>query len=187
MLVKELKTSVGFLIGFVILLGMIYPWVLSGVGHLFFPRNTSGGLVKIGQTIVGSELIGQSFSDEKYFHGRPSANQYDAQKSGGSNLAIESLEYKSLLEKRIASLQVENQTKLPVPSDLVEASGSGLDPDISLQAAFFQINRIANARHMTSVQLKKLIMDHEIIPALDIFGEPHVNVLELNLALNQGR
>lgn len=186
MLVKELKTSVGFLIGFVILLGVIYPWVLSGIGHLFFPRNAEGSLVKIGQTVVGSELIGQSFSDENYFHGRPSANQYNAQQSGGSNMAIESTEYKALVEKRIASLQAENQTSLPVPSDLVEASGSGLDPDISLQAAFFQINRIAKARHRMPAQLKKLVLDHEIIPALDIFGEPHVNVLELNLAL-QGK
>lgn len=184
MWLREIKNSLFFLIIFFILLGIIYPFFLMSVGKIFFKDESTGSFIVKNNELIGSLLIGQNFTDKKYFHGRPSMNHYDPMQSGGSNADIQSDTYLSELQKQIKLLQRENRNKGKVPVDLIEASGSGLDPEISTMAANYQVERIARARHLSVKAIQDLISQNEIKPVLGIFGERRVNVLKLNLALD---
>lgn len=170
---------------FALLLGLAYPAALTGIGQLMFPAQAGGSLIRDGARIVGSELIGQQFAGEGYFHGRPSAagKGYDATASAGSNLGPTSRALADRIEADIAKLSPtpERQT---VPPDLVTTSASGLDPHISPEAAAFQAARVASARGLSEGRLRDLITRHTETPMLGFLGEPRVNVLELNRALD---
>jgi len=168
-----------------ILAGVIYPLVLTGICQVFFPRQANGSLVMQGDKVIGSELIAQSFTAEKYFHPRPSAagNGYDATSSGGSNLAQSNKKLVDRIQGDIDKLAKENPGK-PVPIDLVTTSGSGLDPDITPDAATFQAPRVAKARGLREDRVRELIAQHTTPRQFGVLGEPRVNVLELNLALD---
>lgn len=182
---KELILALRFTLVTTAVFGLLYPLVMTGLGHLFFPKQAAGSLIEKNGRIVGSRLIGQAFSADKYFHSRPSyaGNGYDASASSPSNLAPTNQALVDRVKSDVAKLQQENPGA-PIPVDLVTASGSGLDPEISPAAAEFQIPRIAKARGMSAESLKGLIARHTQGRTFGIFGEPRVNVLELNLDLD---
>ena len=167
--------------------GILYPGLITVVAKLLFPDQAQGSLIKSNDQVVGSALIGQYFSVDKYFIGRPSVTPnapYNAAFSSGSNLAPSNQTYLSAVRQRVLDLQKINQTQNKVPIDLVTASGSGLDPDISFQAALFQIPRIAAARKIQAKQLEKLVRNSQKKNIFDPLGTITVNVLKLNLALD---
>jgi len=173
-----------------VLLGLAYPLVVTGVVQVFFPWQANGSQVEAGGRVVGSALIGQTFQDPRYFHGRPSAagDGYDAAASSGSNAGPTNPEYIKTVRERADQVRKENglPAGAPVPSDLVTASGSGLDPDISLAAARIQIPRVAVARNLSAQQVEKVVEEHVRGLQWGLFGGgPRVNVLELNLALDR--
>jgi K+-transporting ATPase ATPase C chain len=178
-------TSIRFTVVTTILLGLCYPLAITGVAHFLFPRKAAGSLIVRNGQVIGSELLAQSFTADKYFHPRPSAagNGYDATSSGGSNLAQSSKTLVDRIQGSIDTLAKENPSK-PVPIDLVTTSGSGLDPDITPDAAYFQIPRIAKARSLSEDAVRQLVDAHTTPRQLGVFGEPRVNVLRLNLALD---
>jgi K+-transporting ATPase ATPase C chain len=184
---KNLLISIWMTLATTVLLGIIYPLVVTGLAHLLFPRRADGELIHAGGTLVGSRLIGQPFTAAKYFHSRPSAAGpagYDATNSTGSNLGPTN---KTLLDRvsgSVRSLQAENPGA-SVPIDLVTTSGSGLDPHISPAAAEFQVPRVARARGISPDEIRALVKLHTEQRQLGILGEPRVNVLELNLDLDQ--
>ena len=167
----------------------VYPLVVYGVAQLAFPRQANGSLIvtKDG-TVRGSELLGQDFTEAKYFHPRPSAagNGYDAANSGGRNLGPTSQKLDSLIKERIAAYRTENglSDQTEVPADAVTASGSGLDPHISLRNAELQLPRVAKARNTSETKVRELVAQNTDQPSLSILGEPGVSVLKLNLALD---
>lgn len=166
-----------------LLLGIAYPLAITGIAHLIFPRQTAGSLLQRDGVLIGSRLIGQSFTSAAYFHSRPSAAGtagYDASNSSGSNLAPTN---KALVQRVARSVAAESNGK-PVPVDLVMASGSGLDPDISPAAAYYQVKRVATARGMPEETVRQLVDSHITERVLGLLGERRVNVLELNLALD---
>ncbi len=165
-----------------VLLGIVYPLVITGIAHLVFPRQAAGGLVQKNGVLIGSRLIGQPFTGSGYFHSRPSAagNGYDASASSGSNLGPTS---KALMQ-RIGHDVSSEQAAGSIPVDLVTASGSGLDPDISPAAAYYQVSRVSRATGVAEDTLHALIAAHITGRTLGLLGEPRINVLELNLALN---
>lgn len=170
-----------------VLFGLLYPLAVTGLGQLFFPSQANGELIKKNGQIVGSRLIGQPFSSDLYFHPRPSAagNGYDpvAGSGGASNLGPTNRQLLDRVKGDVEKLQAENP-HVPIPVDLVTTSGSGLDPDISPAAAEFQIPRVRKARHVTEKQIQALVAKHTLGRQFGIFGEPRVNVLELNLDLD---
>lgn len=168
-----------------VVLGILYPLLITGVSHIAFRDKASGELIQRNGAIVGSRIIGQSFTGAGYFHSRPSAAGagYDASSSSGSNLAPTS---KALSDRVAASVAVEG-TGTPVPIDLVTASGSGLDPDITPEAALYQVSRVAQSMHLAPEVVRKLVLEHVTPRQLGLLGEPRVNVLELNLALESLR
>ena len=170
----------------IVLLGLGYPLVVTAIAGLIFPRQAAGSLILKDGQIVGSELLAQSFTSDKYFHPRPSAagNGYDATASGGSNLAQSSKTLVDRIQGSIDKLSAENPGK-PVPIDLVTTSGSGLDPDITPDAAYFQAPRVAKARGISEDRIRELIEQHIAKRQLGILGEPRVNVLLLNLDLDK--
>jgi K+-transporting ATPase ATPase C chain len=173
-----------------LLTGAIYPAVVTAFAQVLFPKQANGSLIRNDQgKAVGSELIGQAFSDPKYFWGRPSATSphpYDAGASGGSNLGPTNPVLVDTVKARIETLRAADpDNRMPVPVDLVTASGSGLDPHISPAAAEYQIMRIAKARHIDANALRALVANHTEKRQWLIFGEPRVNVLRLNLALRE--
>ncbi|MGH9469798.1 MAG: potassium-transporting ATPase subunit KdpC [Terriglobia bacterium] len=172
-----------------ILLGFVYPGVLTGLCHLLFPHRANGSLVRTEGRIVGSSLIGQSFAGPRYFHPRPSATgneAYDALASGGSNLGPTSAVLYRRVKAAVANFREENPSYHgPIPADLLTASGSGLDPDISPASAFAQAARVAAARGAALRQIRRLIRQHTQRRQLGFLGEPRVNVLEINLALDR--
>ena len=180
------KTSIRFTIVTTILLGLAYPLAVTGVAGLIFPHKAAGSLILHNSQIVGSELLAQSFTSDKYFHPRPSAagNGYDATASGGSNLAQSNKALVDRIQASIDALSKENPGH-PVPIDLVTTSGSGLDPDITPDAAFFQLPRVAKARGIDEDRVRQLIEQHITGRQLGVLGEPRVNVLDLNLALDE--
>jgi K+-transporting ATPase ATPase C chain len=179
------KTSIRFTIVTTILLGLAYPLAVTGVAGLIFPHKAAGSLILHNGQIVGSELLAQSFTSDKYFHPRPSAagNGYDATASGGSNLAQSNKALVDRIQASIGALSKENPGH-PVPIDLVTTSGSGLDPDITPDAAFFQAPRVASARKLDEAAVRQLIARNTTNRQLGFLGEPRVNVLDLNLALD---
>lgn len=179
-------TSIRFTLIVTVLLGLGYPLFLTGLAGLIFPHQAAGSLILKNGQVIGSELIAQSFTSDKYFHPRPSAagNGYDATSSGGTNLAQSNAKLAARIQGDIDKLAKENPGK-PVPIDMVTTSGSGLDPDITPDNAYFQAQRVAKARGLSQDAVNKLIYDHTTGRQLGFLGEPRVNVLELNLALDQ--
>lgn len=179
------RTSIRFTIVTTVLLGVGYPLLVTGVAGAIFPYKAAGSLILKDGKVIGSELLAQSFTSDKYFHPRPSAagNGYDATASGGSNLAQSSKTLVTRIQGDIDKLTAQNPGK-PVPIDLVTTSGSGLDPDITPDAAYYQVARVAKARNLTEDRVRKLIADNTTARQFGFLGEPRVNVLELNLALD---
>jgi K+-transporting ATPase ATPase C chain len=179
------KTSIRFTLVTAVLLGIGYPLVVTGIAGLIFPHKAAGSLILKDGQIIGSELLAQSFTSDRYFHPRPSAagNGYDATASGGSNLAQSSKALVDRIQGSIDKLSKENPGK-PVPIDLVTTSGSGLDPDITPDAAYFQAPRVAKARGISEDRIRQLIAQNITSRQLGFLGEPRVNVLDLNLALD---
>ena len=171
---------------FTALTGIIYPAIVTGIAQLCFPWRANGSLIKLNNTFIGSDLIGQSFSDPGYFWSRPSATlpfPYNAENSSGSNLGPSNPALFNVIKMRVARVaNAADRTQL-VPVDLVTASGSGLDPEISPAAAFYQVSRIAAARNVSEINLEIMIRSLLRHCTLGILGEPRLNVLELNLAL----
>ena len=170
-----------------VLFGLLYPLAVTGLGQLFFPSQANGGLIVENGRVLGSRLIGQPFSSDRYFHPRPSAagNGYDpvATSGGASNLGPTNRQLLDRVKADVEKLRAENPNS-PIPVDLVTTSGSGLDPDISPAAAEFQIPRVARARHVSEAELRTLVAKHTMGKQLGFLGEPRVNVLELNLDLD---
>jgi len=195
-MVKELRPAIVVLLVLTILTGLIYPLAMTGIAGAIFPSQAQGSLITENGKVVGSSLIGQQFTSDKYFHGRPSATTgtdakgntipqpYNAANSMGSNLGPTSRALSDRINGDYAKLRAENPN-MPVPVDLVTTSGSGLDPDISPEAAAFQVPRIAKSRNLTADQVQQLVQQHTESRLLGVIGEPHVNVLGLNLALDQ--
>lgn len=178
---SALRPAIILLVLLTLLTGLLYPLAITGIGQAAFPHPANGSLIKDGDRIVGSELIGQAFSGPGYFHSRPSAagDGYDASASSGSNLGPTSAALKASIEERVAAARAEG-VKGPVPADMVTASGSGLDPDISPANALAQVSRVAAATGMAEADLRALVERSVEEPTLGILGDPHINVLKLN-------
>lgn len=184
---KELRQAFLVFIVLSLVTGIVYPLAISGLAHLLFAKKADGSLVSMKGKPVGSELIGQKFSGPQYFHGRPSTNDYDATTSGGSNFGPANEKYLRDIAARIAKVRTENRLSYmtPVPSDLVLASASGLDPDISLEGALLQVSRVARVRGLSEKEVADLVRTMVARPYGN--GRPRVNVLKLNLALDAER
>ncbi|AKR44236.1 potassium-transporting ATPase subunit KdpC [Methylophilus sp. TWE2] len=183
-----IRTSLVMFLGLTIVTGVAYPIVVTGIGQTLFPEQVNGSLIKKDGKVIGSALIGQHFSDAKYFWGRPSATSpypNNPAASSGSNLGPLNPALSEAVNARVKAQQTAANTSEPVPVDLVTTSGSGLDPEISPAAALYQVERVAKARQLDSEVVKTLLMKHVIGRQWGILGERRVNVLELNLALDE--
>jgi len=183
---KHLMTAFLMTIATTILLGMIYPLVITGLARVLFPDKANGQIIYRNGEAIGSRLIAQPFTSARYFHPRPSAagNGYDATNSAGTNFAPTNQKLIDRVRADAATLQQENPSQ-PVPVDLITTSASGLDPEISPAAAEFQVPRVARARNLSESTVRELVQKHTYPRDLGLLGEPRVNVLELNLALDE--
>lgn len=183
---KNLMTAILMTIATTILLGLIYPLVVTGLAQVIFPKKANGQLIQVAGKTIGSRIIGQGFAGASYFHSRPSAagNGYDAQNSNGSQYGPTNQKLIDRVKGDVAAAQADNPG-IPVPIDLVTTSASGLDPDITPAAAEFQLSRVAKERGTTIEELRPLVAKHTEGRQFGFLGEPRVNVLELNLDLDQ--
>jgi len=196
-MLREIRPAIVVLLALTLITGLVYPLAMTGIAEVIFPRQAEGSLIEMNGKVVGSELIGQDFSSDKYFHGRPSATTapdpsdpaktvsapYNAANSGGSNLGPSNKALIDRVQGDIDKLKAENPSA-PVPADLITTSASGLDPHISPEAALFQVPRIAKARNLPEDRIRQLVSDRTEDRLLGFLGEPRVNVLLLNLALD---
>jgi len=178
-MLTHLRPAITLTLVFTVLTGIAYPLSITGAAQALMPFQANGSQIAANGTLIGSALIGQNWTSDKYFHGRPSAAKYDASASSGSNLGPSSKTLIDNLKTNAAALGGSS-----IPADLVTASGSGLDPDISPAGALFQVNRVAAARGIGEDAVRDFVNAHTQGPALGILGEPHVNVLDLNRALD---
>jgi K+-transporting ATPase ATPase C chain len=185
---RELRPAAALLAALTLITGLAYPLAVTGIGHSLFPRQSSGSLVQGNGKPVGSELIAQQFTTPGYFWPRPSACDYNAASSSGSNLAMSNSALLVAVKERIAMLRASDpQNTAPIPVDLVLASASGLDPHISVEAARWQTGRVARERGLDRAKLEALVGEVQEAPTFGLLGEPRVNVLRLNQALDSLR
>ena len=196
-MLREIRPAIVVLLALTLITGLAYPLAMTGVAGAIFPNQAQGSLVERDGKVIGSALIGQEFKTDKYFHGRPSATTapdpadssksvpapYNAANSGGSNLGPTSKALDDRLKEDVEKLKAENPAT-PVPVDLVTTSASGLDPDISPDAALFQVPRVAKARNLPEARVRELVTRNTQGRLFGLLGEPRVNVLALNLALD---
>jgi K+-transporting ATPase ATPase C chain len=194
-MLREIRPAIVLVVALTVITGLAYPLAMTGIAGVLFPNQAQGSLIERDGKVVGSALIGQEFTSERYFHGRPSATDpqdstktvpapYNAANSGGSNLGPTN---KALIERVSADVEKlkEENPSAAVPIDLVTTSGSGLDPDISPEGALFQVPRIAKARNLPEDRVREIVNEHIQRPLVGVIGESRVNVLVLNLALDQ--
>ena len=196
-MLKEVRPAILILVLLMLITGLAYPLAMTAIAGVLFPKQAEGSLIEKDGKVIGSALIGQEFKDDKYFHGRPSATSgpdpadstktvsmpYNAANSGGSNLGPTSKALNDRIREDADKLKAENSS-VPVPVDLVTTSASGLDPDISPEAALFQVPRVAKARKMPEDRIRALVTENTKARFGGLLGEPKVNVLALNLALD---
>ena len=197
-MLREIRPAIVLVIALTVITGLVYPLAMTGIAGFVFPSRAAGSLLERDGQVVGSALIGQEFATDRYFHGRPSATTapdpqdstktvpkpYNAAGSGGSNLGPTNKALIDRVSADVDKLKKENPAAT-VPIDLVTTSGSGLDPDITPDAAFFQVPRVAGARKLPEDRVRQLVGEHIERPLVGVLGEPHVNVLTLNLALDE--
>jgi K+-transporting ATPase ATPase C chain len=197
-MLREIRPAIVVLLALTLITGLVYPLAMTGIAQVVFPSQANGSIIERDGKVIGSALIGQTFASDKYFHGRLSATTapdpkdttktvpapYNAANSGGSNLGPSNKALIDRVKDDMAKLQKENPGA-PVPADLVTTSASGLDPDISPEAALFQVPRVAKARNLPEARVRKLVEDNTQGRFFDFLGEPRVNVLKLNLALDR--
>ena len=196
-MLKEIRPAIILLVALTLITGLAYPLAMTAIAGVAFPKQAEGSLIEHDGKVVGSALIGQEFKSDKYFHGRPSATSapdpadstktvsapYNAANSGGSNLGPTSKALNDRVKEDVDKLKAENPSA-SVPIDLVTTSASGLDPDISPEGALFQVSRVAKARNMPEDRVRQLVTDNTAGRLAGLLGEPRVNVLALNLALD---